>query len=256
MPLTTDPAAIRAILETDRTWAAYALGDLAPEHFGHCEWHCAADRSALVLLYRAFDTPVLLTVGPPEAVRALLDEIGDEPRLYLSVRPEILPLVEERHAVEDRTAMWRMVVSPGSLTSPDQPGAVRLGRGDLCALETLYADGEPAGEGPDFFDPSMLETGVYFGVWEGDALVSAAGTHLVVPAESVAAIGNVYTRRDRRGRGRGTQVTSAVAAELVGMGLQTIVLNVAQSNTAARRLYERIGFRRYCPFYEGMAVRE
>jgi predicted GNAT family acetyltransferase len=134
--------------------------------------------------------------------------------------------------------------------------AVRLGPGDLLALEGLYADGEAVGEGPAFFGASMLETGVYFGVWEGEALVSAAGTHLAVPTESVAAVGNVYTRRDRRGQGFGAQVTGAVAAELLGMDLRTVVLNVSQANTAAISVYERIGFRRYCPFYEGLAVRE
>ncbi|MBL8057951.1 MAG: hypothetical protein JNK29_14700, partial [Anaerolineales bacterium] len=38
MPPLTDPARIRAMLETDRNWAAYALGDLAPEHAPYCEW--------------------------------------------------------------------------------------------------------------------------------------------------------------------------------------------------------------------------
>ena len=256
MPPTTDPARIRAILETDRAWAAYALGDLAPGFFEHCEWHCAADQSALILLYRAFDTPVLLTFGQPGAIELLLDEIADEPRLYLSIRPEILPLVEKRYTVQDLTTMWRMVLWPEDFAGLPSDDPVRLGPDDLPALERLYADGEAVGEGPAFFDASMLETGVYYAIRDDQGeFVSAAGTHLVVPAESVAAIGNVYTRRDQRGRGLGAQATAAVAAELLRMNLRTIVLNVSQANTAAIRVYERVGFRRYCPFYEGLAVR-
>jgi len=39
------------------------------------------------------------------------------------------------------------------------------------------------------------------------------------------------------------------------MGLWTVALNVSQRNTAALGVYERLGFARYCAFYEGLAVR-
>jgi predicted GNAT family acetyltransferase len=101
----------------------------------------------------------------------------------------------------------------------------------------------------------MLAEGVYFGVREGSELVAAAGTHLVVPGEGVAAIGNVYTRRDRRGRGLAGRLTGTVAVELVGRGLRTVALNVNQNNATALGVYERLGFVRYCAFVEGLAVR-
>lgn len=97
---------------------------------------------------------------------------------------------------------------------------------------------------------------MFFGIWEGDELIAAAGTHLVVPSEEVAAIGNVYTRRDRRGRCLATQVTSAVASELMRMKLRTIALNVEQKNAAAIGVYERLGFVRYCSFCEGRAIKK
>ncbi|HJN18012.1 MAG TPA: GNAT family N-acetyltransferase [Armatimonadota bacterium] len=61
-------------------------------------------------------------------------------------------------------------------------------------------------------------------------------------------------RRDRRGQGLGTTATTAVARTLVEMGIRTIALNVAQTNAVAIRAYERVGFRKYCEFYEGVAV--
>jgi predicted GNAT family acetyltransferase len=124
---------------------------------------------------------------------------------------------------------------------------------DTDALRELYADGDAAGEAPDSFDPEMVRAGAFFGVREGRELVAAAETHLVVPAEGVAAIGNVYTRRDRRGCGLGAAVTSAVVTELVRLGLRTVALNVAQANATALGLYEKLGFVRYVAFYEGMA---
>jgi len=116
----------------------------------------------------------------------------------------------------------------------------------------LYADGESSGESPDFFFPSMVADGVFHGIYEGTALVAAAGTHLVAREEGAAAIGNVYTRHDRRGRGLGRLVTSAVLGELAGV--ETIGLNVRADNDTALHLYESLGFARHCPFYEALAM--
>ena len=99
----------------------------------------------------------------------------------------------------------------------------------------------------------MLDQGAFHGLWENGQLLAVAGTHLVAPTEDVAAVGNVYTRRDRRGRGLAAAVTSAVVDELLRMRIRTIVLNVNQSNAAAIRVYERLGFRRHCSYFEGLA---
>ena len=66
------------------------------------------------------------------------------------------------------------------------------------------SDGDAAGEAPPFFDAGMLRHGVYYGIREGERLV-CRGRHACAgpEQESVAGIGNVYTRRDRRGRGLG-----------------------------------------------------
>jgi ribosomal protein S18 acetylase RimI-like enzyme len=139
----------------------------------------------------------------------------------------------------------RRLASPGAVTT-------RLHASDVPALLALYADGESSGESPDFFFPSMVADGVFHGIYEGTALVAAAGTHLLAREESAAAIGNVYTRHDRRARGLGRWVTSAVLAELAGV--ETIGLNVRADNDTALRLYESLGFTRHCQFYEALAM--
>jgi ribosomal protein S18 acetylase RimI-like enzyme len=98
----------------------------------------------------------------------------------------------------------------------------------------------------------MVVHGVFHGIYQGTVLVAAAGTHLVAREEGVAAIGNVYIRHDCRGRGLGRLVTSAVLGEL--SGVETIGLNVRADNDAALRLYESLGFARYCQFYEAVAM--
>jgi GNAT superfamily N-acetyltransferase len=256
MPPTSDPAEIRALLQTDPRWAVYALGDLAPALFKDSFWLRFADEPlALLLLYRGFETPVLFTLGDAASVQALLGEMSHDGDLYLHVRPEILPALRIRYDLPQAVAMWRMTLNPSDYCPAPTDATVRLGPGDLAALQQLYADGIPHGEEPHFFLPSMVAEGVFFGCYEGTELVAAAGTHLVVPQEDVAAIGCVYTRRDRRGRGLAAGVTSAVVNELLRLRLATIALNVSQENTRAARVYECLGFVRYCAYYEGLALR-
>ena len=207
------------------------------------------------MLYRAFETPVLFSLGSPENIAPLLNEIAHERELYLSIRPDILPLIQMRWKVKQLTAMWRMLLDRAHFQPAPSAGATRLGPPDLPALEALYADGQVMGEVPDFFNPPMLEQGVFYGVYEAKALVAAAGTHVVSTELSVGAVGNVYTRRDRRGRGLAGRVTSAVTAELLTVGLNTIALNVNQHNAPAQQVYARLGYERYCPFYEGVAFK-
>jgi len=232
----------------------YALGDLVPPYDAHCTWiRSQSDPRALALLNRDFDPPVLFTIGEPAALAGILAEIAAEAALYLHVRPSIVPLIAQRWHIDHLKEMRRMVLDSARFHPAGMDQAVRLGPCDLASLERLYADGRAAGESPDFFFPSMLRDGVFFGVAEDGELISVAGTHLVAEEESVAAIGNVYTRRDRRKRGLGAQVTTAVTAELVRRQIRTIALNVAERNGSARRLYERLGFVDHGGYCEGVA---
>ena len=95
---------------------------------------------------------------------------------------------------------------------------------------------------------------MFYGVAVEGRLVAAAGTHLVSPTYGVAAVGNVFTHPNYRCRGYGTVTIGAVVAELVRLGIRDIVLNVNQSNGDAIRIYEKLGFERYCAFLEGPAV--
>lgn len=256
MPRLTEIARIRSILEADRAWAIYAIGDLVPGFWEFCEWYAApGGEPALALLYRKFQTPVLLTVGASAALKVILDEFRDEPKMYLSIRSEVLPLVKAHWRVEQETPMWRMTVRPRDFRPAPGEGVERLSPEDVPALQILFADGEALGEVPDFFSPEMVAQGVFYGIREGRDLVAAAGTHLVAEAEGVGAVGNVYTRRDRRGRGLAARVSSAVTAALLAQDLRTVALNVKQSNTVAVGVYERLGYQKYCPFYEGIAAR-
>ena len=141
-----------------------------------------------------------------------------------------------------------MVLRPEALVEQPPGAMARLGPKDAHKIAALFA-GHP--DLPDAYDPSQLESGCFFGVWEGSQLAAMSGTHVVSSQARVAAIGNVYTRRDRRGQGLARRTTGAVAAELLRLGIETIVLNVAMDNAPALSAYRALGFMPFCGYYEG-----
>ncbi len=78
-----------------------------------------------------------------------------------------------------------------------------------------------------------------------------AGVHVFSVEQSIAAIGNVYTDRDHRGKGYAGACTRTVLQEIIYQGIDLIVLNVSQDNQQALRLYQELGFMIHTPFYEG-----
>jgi predicted GNAT family acetyltransferase len=133
--------------------------------------------------------------------------------------------------------------------------ALKLGPGYSSELKRLYILGESIGESVVAFSPYQLAQGVFYGIEKRGRLVAAAGTHLVAPTYGVAAVGNVFTDPDHRGRGYATLCTSAVTKELLSQGVD-VVLNVQEGNADAIHIYEKLGYREYCRFIEVLGVRK
>lgn len=258
MPRLTDLTTVRALLDRDRDWSAYAIGDLSPELVDDCDWHAPADVAgapALVLLYRGFEPPIVFAMGAARDLRPLIGELH-APRISLHLRPEALEAMAGIYTPTTTCPMRRMTLRPDAFAPAPLQDTQPIEEDDLAAVSALYDDGHRRGEGPTFFHPAMLGQRTFRGIWENGALIAIAGTHLYSRDLGVCAIGNVYTRSDRRGRGLGARVTSAVVAHALAEGVSTIVLNVGHANTVAERVYQRLGFEVYCEFFEGEAIRE
>ena len=87
----------------------------------------------------------------------------------------------------------------------------------------------------------MLDTHLYHGIWEGDALQCVAGIHTYSPQYGVAAIGNVTTLPAMRGRGWATRACSRLLPTLLTK-VDVIALNVKADNAPAIQVYQRLGF--------------
>ena len=251
MPVLATKNDIRRRLRCDPFWSAYALGDLDEHRFAHSRWFGLPEDTALGLLYCEFAQPVFFYQGSPRTLQHLLPEIPFEAPTQLQIRPDALAVLSSRIPISAKKAMIRMRLESHD---PQHTAAEQLSSTDVAVLQALYDSGAPSGESPDFFFPSMLEEGFFFGVRQKDAVLAAAGTHIVSRSEGVAAIGNVYTHHQHRGRGFATHVTAAVVQALLLAGIQTIILNVAAHNSAAMHVYRKLGFVPHCDFFEGQTA--
>jgi GNAT superfamily N-acetyltransferase len=287
-------AEIRRRLEQDRVWAVYALADLQPELAPYCRWftHADGDAGAVALLFDGLEPPILFAAGAPAVLAAALTGADLPAQVYLSVREDHAATLAQWYDHHDVRHMWRMVLGGAreegkrgrqgdnltrhaspvtgetgrrggdlqslnlqSLNLPISPAFTlrRLTGADVPAVKALLAHGGPFT--PDAFAAQQVEMGVFYGVEDDTgALAAVGGTHIVDYTARLAAIGNMYTRPDCRGRGFANAVLAAIVASLQADGVATIVLNVDQRNTGARRIYERFGFVVHCPYIEGVAT--
>lgn len=256
MTETTDLARVAQLLADDPIWSAYAIADLQPAMAPYCRWftHAGSDGDAVALIFDGLEPPILFAKGEPSMLAAALDGVALPHEVYLSVREEHAPIIARWYNHHDRRCMWRMVLGEarGEGRVANAP-LRRLTAADVPQVRSLLEHGGPFT--PDAFAAHQIELGVFYGVEdEHGELAAVGGTHIVDYAARLAAIGNMYTRPDCRGRGLASAVLAAIVTDLQTTGVETIVLNVDQRNTGARRIYERFGFVVHCPYIEGVAT--
>jgi ribosomal protein S18 acetylase RimI-like enzyme len=248
-----DPVEIGAFLKRDSWYAAYAIADLEPGFFDECRWfgaEMAGELHSLALLFEGLDPPALFLMGEPVSVTLILGAALRSDMVQFTCRERHLFALRTHYLTGEIEHMLRMRLSAADFRPVTTFGVERLGPSYANELARLYESAQG-----NAFTPYQLARGVFYGVKHRGRLVSAAGTHIVAPTKGLAAVGNVCTYPDHRGKGYATRCTSAVCAELLAMGL-SVVLNVAHDNADAIHIYKKLGFRVYCPFVEGIGVRK
>lgn len=119
---------------------------------------------------------------------------------------------------------------------PVRPGTevVELTADDVPEMLDLVARTRP---GP--FRPRTRELGTYLGVRDNGTLVAMAGERLRPPGWTE--ISAVCTAPEARGRGHAARLVRALTARITARGERPF-LHVAETNTGAIGLYERLGF--------------
>jgi len=248
---TADRGLLRAFLERDRLFAAYAICDLDEREFGKTRWGIAlsgGEPIAVALEYTGPTPQPLFVLGRTEGIMAILRGVIRPRIAYCAVLPESLPAISPLYRVEPGPAMVRMVVD--SQRFRPFPGDVeRLTALDSGSLNRLYQVGFAS-----WLPAAAVANGVYYGIRVGGKLVAAAGTHVISPSARLGVVGNVLTHADHRGRGYATAVTGAVTAELL-RGCDQVVLNVRSDNPPALAAYRRLGFIEHVRFEERLIHR-
>jgi ribosomal protein S18 acetylase RimI-like enzyme len=250
--VTTDRALLRAFLERDRIYAAYAICDLDDREFPRTRWGAAWSGGsivAIVLEYSGGSPQPLLAIGTDEGIVAILRDVIRPRVAYIASLPVAIPAVQTRYRLDAGPQMVRMWVDRARFRPAEDPGLERLGPNDAMELNRLYQLGFGA-----WLPPSAIGEGVYYGLRVQGKLVAAAGTHVVSTAARLAVVGNVLTHGDYRGRGYATAVTGAVTAELL-KSCDHVVLNVRADNPPAISAYRHLGYAEHIRFEERLARR-
>lgn len=248
---TTDRATLRAFLEGDRLFAAYAICDLAEREFPRTRWGTATagdDPVAVVLEYRGLTPQSMFVMGEPDGIAAILRDVIRPRIAYVASMRSTLPSVARHYRVDPGPEMIRMWVDRSTF-QPMPARVERLLPVEVTDLNRLYQLGFAA-----WLPPAAIAEGVYYGIRVGGRLVSAAGTHVISREARLAVVGNVLTHLEHRGRGHATAVTSAVTADLLRTCDQ-VVLNVRADNPPAIAAYRRLGYAEYCRFEERLVRR-
>ncbi len=128
---------------------------------------------------------------------------------------------------------------------------VKLNPKDIEEIKVLYSESYPENS----FDARMLETGMYFGMKNNGKLINISGVHVYSEKQRVAALGNITTHPDFRGKGIGQKVTAHLVSILLEK-VDAIGLNVSRDNIPAIKCYSNLGFIKNAPYMEYMIERK
>ncbi len=248
---TSDRGLLRAFLEEDRLFAAYAICDLDDREFQRTRWAVAldGDRPVAVTLEYAGVTPQpLFVMGSNEGIAAILRDVVRPRAAYVAARADALEAVATAYRVDPGGEMIRMSVDAERFV-PFPADVQRLTAADSGDLNRLYQLGFAS-----WLPAAAISEGVYYGMRVRGRLVAAAGTHVISHDARLAVVGNVLTSVEYRGKGYAKATTAAVTQELLRT-CDHVVLNVRADNPPAVNAYRRVGYREHTRFEERLVHR-
>ena len=235
------------------------LGDLDPAYFRFTRWFVAQSEEqksfdSIAMLYSGLRLPVLLTHGDANGLEAAVERAVQEipGTIYTQMEEDHDVVLARYYKMGDVRSMIRMGLNKEDFSfraDTESGDVVQLSHADTADLMELYSFYPDA-----FFEPYQLETGYYFGIRVGERLAAVAGVHVISEEFQVAAIGNIVTHPDFRGRGLAQSCVSHLVTKLFER-VDTIALNVPEENHKARKTFESLGFSTHTRFLEGVATR-
>ena len=251
-----DKNLIEAFLRRNVYLHIYSIGDLDDFFFPDTVWYGWEQENeiqAVALLYKASADPTLLALSEQQDVmRQLVQSIYHllPERFYAHLSPAVAEAIQKQCETKSYGKHYKMGLKNRTLLDDiDCSQAIRLTEDELDDMLGLYKESYPR----NWFNERMLQTKQYFGLRLDNRLVSVAGVHVYSEQYRVAALGNIVTHSDYRGRGFGKAVTARLCQSLFEH-VDNIGLNVKADNAAAIALYEQLGFEIVSAYYELMVL--
>lgn len=143
----------------------------------------------------------------------------------------------------------QMIFTGTRFDDPMQPKGMRLlTAADVPAMIELATLTEP---GP--FRDRTHELGIFYGIFEGNRLLSMAGQRMRVPG--YVEVSAVCTHPDARGRGYARMLMSAVMKLILDAG-DTPFLHTFADNHTAIRVYHALGYEKRLAFHLAVLKRD
>ncbi|MBS1515021.1 MAG: GNAT family N-acetyltransferase [Bacteroidetes bacterium] len=238
----------------------YQLGDLdefywhQTDFFGYFE---SDELKSVVMLYKEVSPNVLIALSVPDEIdflkKALINLLDVLPeKLYLHITPGAEDALMQKYNLHLEGLYWKMCLNHGEkLIRYNTDNVINFSVKDKIELSGFYSEAYPHNS----FNLRMLETGMYFGIRETGKIAAAAGIHVYSPQYKAAALGNITTHPNARGKGYATKVTACLCKELF-QNIEVIGLNVHSENLPAIHCYENLGFVKIADYLEITAVCE
>lgn len=247
-----------AILSQDPIWNCFALADLEAPLRQYSQFPTACregnnDLAICLVLRHPGIGQVLSPFGAEEGVAAILKHLALPEHPLIQSQMMHISLLQRYYQPETSwKELLRMTITPTSLQfqshAPHQL-AKQLTVSDLPALKNLYAR-----HSENTFPADLFTQNIYFGVYGGEELVAAGGTHVLASNFHIAVLGNVLTAPQARRQGYATAITTALVTKLFEQHYSPVILNVFADNNDAIRIYERLGFQTHLRLLTGKAT--
>lgn len=180
--------------------------------------------------------PVVILGGQNDSVKKLLDEYLPKPPLVIRDTPEkFLRLVNEKLPDAIVYPEYRMDVDKEHFTPKHKGIAERLDEKDAPALARFHGAPEQAAQG--FI--GWLKGATIYGIFDGQKLAAIGSTVISLP--EVWVLVSIQTLPEYRGRGFGTEITSALTAKALEES-QCSSLTVRKDNGPAIHVYKKLGY--------------
>ena len=246
---------ISDMLSLDRVWSSEALMSLSDNFWDIASWYGYQDYSniGLALMFKKIKPMPLFLIGEPNCLSYVIRKEVLADSIFVECPLSCVGILKEKYDFDSASIMNKMKLEHFRPSSIEVNENLRkLTKEDLPKVRELFKRNVE----DTVFDTAQFENGVYYGVEDGDNIVSMVGTTVLCLDYRTATIGNVITDHDYRSQGYASYALVLLCQELLEKSFDCICIKVNRGNSHAINIYRRIGFSKKNEYFEGIGKKK